>query len=111
MREAGAREVCEETRGVGGVLTRNNIAAVPKANKGKTRMKGTKEAWGAAAGRQGEEGMFGDFADLALEPSLGLEPQLSALLVASSADVDSRECAPANATHQDLTSYQAIPHM
>ena len=106
MREAGAREVCEETRGVGGVLARNNIAAVPKANKGKTRMKGTQEAWGAAGGRQGEEGMCGDFADLALEPSLGLEP-LSALIEASSADVDSRECAPANATHQDLTRLQA----
>ena len=39
MREAGARELCEETRGVGGVLARNNIAAVPKANKGKPRMK------------------------------------------------------------------------
>jgi hypothetical protein len=106
MREAGAREVCEETRGVGGVLARNNIAAVPKANKGKTRMKGTQEAWGAAGGRQGEEGMCGDFADLALEPSLGLEP-LSALIGASSAEVDSRECAPANATHQDLTRFQA----
>jgi hypothetical protein len=42
MREAGAREGCETTRGVRGVLARNKIAAVPKANKGKTRMKGGK---------------------------------------------------------------------
>jgi ubiquitin len=75
MREAGAREVCEETRGFGGMLARNNIAAVPKANKGKPRMKGTQEAWAAAGGRQGEEGLRGDFADLALEPSLGLDSQ------------------------------------
>ena len=75
MREAGAREVCEQTRGVGGVLARNNIAAVPKANKGKTRMKGTQEAWAAAGGRQGEEGLCGDFGDLVLEPSLGLDSQ------------------------------------
>jgi hypothetical protein len=54
MREAGAREACEETRGVGGVLARNNIAAVPKANKGSPRMKGAQEACGAAGGRQGE---------------------------------------------------------
>jgi large subunit ribosomal protein L35 len=33
MREASAREVCEETRGVWGVLARNDIAAVPKASK------------------------------------------------------------------------------
>ena len=37
MREAGAREVCEETRGVGGVLTRNSIAVVPKAKKRQTQ--------------------------------------------------------------------------
>jgi hypothetical protein len=80
MREAGAREVCEEMRGVGGMLARNNIAAVPKETKGKTRMKGIQEAWGAAGGRQGEAGICGDFADLALESSVGLEP-LSALNV------------------------------
>jgi hypothetical protein len=57
MREAGAREGCEATRGVGGVLSRNNIAAVPKANKGKTKMKGAQEASGAAGGRQDEQGM------------------------------------------------------
>ena len=106
MREAGAREACDETRGVGGVLARNNIAAVPKANKDKTRMKGKQEAWRAAGGRQVEKGMCGDFAELALEPSLGLEP-LSALIGANSTHVDSRKCAQANATHQDLTRFQA----
>jgi hypothetical protein len=70
------------------VLVRNNIAAVPKAIKGNPRMKGTQEAWGAAGGHQDEEGMCGDFADLVLEPSLGLE---RALMAASSAHVDSRE--------------------
>ena len=56
MREAGAREGCEATRGVGGVLARNNIAAVPKANKGKTKMKGDKrhrEQWGDVKTKKG----------------------------------------------------------
>jgi hypothetical protein len=100
MREAGAREGCEATREVEGVLARNNIAAVPKENKGKSKMKGAHEASGAAGGRQDEGGMCGDFADLALEPSLGLEP-LNALVAASSTLVDSRECALANSTHID----------
>ncbi len=108
MREAGAREGCEATRGVGGVLARNNIAAVPKENKGKTKMKGAQEASGASGGRQDEEGMCADFADLSLEPSLGLEP-LNALVAASSAHVDSRECDLANATHIDLPRFQASP--
>ena len=68
-------------------------------------MKGGQEASGAAGGRQDEEGMCGDFADLALEPSLGLEP-LSAMMAASSAHVDSRKCAPANVTHQELPRFQ-----
>jgi hypothetical protein len=48
MREASAKEVCEEARGVWGVLARNDIAAVPKASKDNPRIKGTQEAWGAA---------------------------------------------------------------
>ena len=100
MREAGAREGCEVTRGVGGALDRNYIAAVPKENKGKTKMKGAHELLGAAGGRQGKEGMCRDFADLALQP-------LNALTAASSAHVDSRECALANGTYQDLTCFQA----
>ena len=108
MREAGAREGCEATIGVGGVLARSNIAAVPKEDKGKTKMKGAHEASGAAGARQGEGGMCGDFADLALEPSLALEP-LSAQMAASSAHVDSRECALANATHIDLPRFHASP--
>ncbi len=48
---------CEATRGVEEMLDHNNIAAVPTANKGKTKMKGAKEASGAAGGRQDEEGM------------------------------------------------------
>ena len=108
MREAGAREGCEATIGVGGVLARSNIAAVPKEDKGKTKMKGAHEASGAAGARQGEGGMCGDFADLALEPSLALEP-LSAQMAASSAHVDSRECALANATHIDLHRFHASP--
>ncbi len=107
MREAGAREVCEEMKRVGGMLSRHNIAAVPKENKGKVRMKGTQEAWGAAEQRQGEAGICGDFADLALESSVGLEP-LSALIAASSAHVDSREFAPANATHQTLPASKPL---
>ncbi len=90
------------------MLARDNIAAAPKENKVKTKMKGAQEASGAAGGRQVEGMMCGDFADLALEPSLALEP-MSAQMAASSAHVDSRECALVNDAHIDIPRCQASP--
>jgi hypothetical protein len=74
MREAGARQSCEATRGVGFCLAGNNIAA---QNKGKTKLKGAQETSGAAGGREISQ-------------------------------VDSRECALANGTPQDLTRFQTF---
>ena len=74
MREAGARQSCEATRGVGFCLAGNNIAA---QNKGKTKLKWAQEASGAAGGREISQ-------------------------------VDSRECALANGTPQDLTRFQTF---
>ncbi len=87
------------------MLARDNIAAAPKENKVKTKMKGAQEASGAAGGRQVEGRMCGDFADLALEPSLALEP-MSAQMAASN---DSRECALVNDAHIDIPRCQASP--
>jgi hypothetical protein len=77
MREAGASQSCETTRGVGFCLTANKIATVLKENKGKTKLKGAQEASGTAGGREISE-------------------------------VDSRECALANGTPQDLTRFQSF---
>ena len=60
----------EETRGVGGVLARNNIAGYPRQTKANQDERGTK-GMGSSGGGEGDEGMCGNFADLALEPSLG----------------------------------------
>ncbi len=77
MREAGSRQSCETTRGVGFCLDDNKIATALKENKGKTKMKGVQEASGTVGGRKISQ-------------------------------VDSRECALANGTPQDLTPFQSF---